>query len=95
MTYIYRILLLVVFAVLAAPLYALTVNLLIAFEIFESTQVTYSLGETMTLKSTYIWMGSLIIGIIGIFMPPKIYMYFFTVPLIAPSLFAIIYTLSL
>lgn len=94
MIYIYRFLLLIVCALLAGPLYALTINMMIAFDVFQTGEVNFTMGEAMTRKSVFIWMGSLIIGAVGIFVKAKNF-YFFAVPLIAPSLFALIYTLSL
>lgn len=94
MIYIYRFLLLIVFALLAGPLYALTINMMIALDIFQTGEVNFSMGEAITHKSALIWMGSLIIGAVGIFIKSKNF-YFFAVPLIAPSLFSIIYALSL
>lgn len=94
MVYIYRFLLLIVFSLLAGPLYALTINMLIALDVFQTGEVNFTMGENMTRKSVFIWMGGLIIGASGIFVKAKNF-YFFAVPLIAPSLFAIIYTLNL
>ncbi len=94
MIYIYRFLLLIVFAVLAGPLYAITVNIMIALDIFQSGEVNFTMGEEMTRKAALIWMGSLLIGATGIFVKTKNF-YFFSVPLIAPSLFALMYAPSL
>jgi hypothetical protein len=95
MIYIYRILLFIILAILAGPLYALMINILIATNIFESSEVNFSLGESMTKKATYVWLVSLVIGLVGVFVRHKKYFYFFFIPLIAPSAFAVIYAISL
>lgn len=95
MNFIYRFLLLFVLALLAGPLYAITINALIAFEVFQVTENSPNLGAEITRKSVFVWMGSLVVGLIGLFSSQKISYFLYSIPLLAPSAFAILYAASL
>jgi hypothetical protein len=91
----YRITILIILALLAGPLYALTINLLIMANVFDSTGLDYNLGEDLSHKAAFIWMGSLVFGIASLFTKNNWQKILVTMPLVAPSLFAILYALSL
>ena len=95
MEIIYRILTFVILAVLAGPLFAFTVNVLIKIETIPSGELSSSLGEDVTMKAIYVWMWALLPATISLFIKQSWGRYLTALPLIAPSIFAVIYSMSL
>lgn len=91
----YKIIVFIILALLAGPLYALTINLLIMADVFSNSGASSNIGEELITKAVFVWMGSLVFGIASLFIKHKSHKLLVAVPLIAPSLFAIIYALSL
>ncbi len=80
---------LIAFSICGGFLYAITVNLMLFANIMpEATD-----GEALTFKAATVWMVSICIGFIAIFIKPEWRWVFYLAPLYASSLFALIYTI--
>ena len=94
MIYFYRFLFLVLFALLGGIAYALTVNVLIGANMFSNEQIEANFGYKMTQKAVYVWVSTTIAGILSVFFENKLRYVLLALPFIAPSAFALIYSLS-
>ena len=83
---------LIVIALAAGPLYALTMNLLIIAKQIPQELIDKAFGNTLTLKCVYVWLACLLIGFGSIFIKDSWRHILYFSPLYAPSVFAIIYT---
>ena len=84
----------VVIAVAAGPVFALTFNALVLFDMVPQEIRDTAFGHQLTFKSVMVWCGSLVLSFVGIF--PKEswrYVLYFS-PVYAPSLYAVIHTLA-
>ena len=95
MTILYRSLLFILCAVLAGPLFALILNLLIMADMIPTGSLDASFGQSLSIKSAYVWLGSLPFGIASIFAQNKYRVALLLCLLLAPSLFVILYSLSM
>jgi hypothetical protein len=95
MDLVYRITVIIVLALLAGPLYALTINILIMGGAIDGSVISYNLGEDLSSKAALVWMGSLPFGVISLFVKNKWGKLLSAFPLIAPSIFSILYALNL
>lgn len=93
MQILFRLLLLIVFSGLGFILVPLMVNLLIYFNLIDSDAVPADFLQIILSKSTYVWMGAVAVGIIGLFIEQKWRIALMLCPLIIPSLFAFLYPL--
>ncbi len=80
-------------ALLAGPVYALTVNALVLAQLIPAELVDKAFGNILTLRAIYVWIGCLLVGFASIFLKANWRYIFYFSPLYAPSLFAVIYTL--
>ena len=83
---------LIVIALLAGPLYALTMNLLILAQQIPQELIDKAYGNTLTLKCVYVWLAGLLLGFGAIFIKQDWRYILYLSPLYAPSVFAVIYT---
>ena len=95
MTLLYKITIFVLFAALALPLYALSINLMIMINLFPHDSLNYDLGQDMTQKAIFVWMGSLVFGVASIFAQEKWVLFLRLIPLLTPTIFALFYVSSL
>ena len=93
MTYLYRFLLLALFALLGGFLYAVSINLLIGTGAFSNDQISNNIGYFITEKAVYIWLSSIVIGGLSLLTKKKWGYVFLSLPFWTPSIFAFIYTL--
>jgi len=84
----------VLIALAALPLFAVTVNALIYFEMIPPELGEKGYGGDMTKIAMFVWMGCLVLGAIAIFVQQSWAKIFYFSPLYAPSLFAVVYTVS-
>lgn len=82
----------ILIALAALPLYAVTVNALVYFQIITPELADAGYGNELTMKAMFVWMGCLLPGAIAIFVQQKWARILYFSPLYAPSLFAAIYT---
>lgn len=73
---------------------SVTVNLLIYFEGLNSETVPQGFLEEMVTKASIVWMGACIAGVISLFIKQSWRITLLLCPLILPSLFIIIFTLT-
>ena len=83
---------LIVIALAAGPLYALTMNLLIITKQIPEELIAKAYGNTLTLKCVYVWLVCLLAGFGSIFLKDSWRYILYFSPLYAPSVFSIIYT---
>lgn len=93
MDWLIKILSLIIFALLGGILFALVTNILIATGAMQNVISYETFGPDMAFKATIVWMVSVVVGFISLFIKQK-WRYALTLaPLYMPSLFAVIYTL--
>lgn len=91
----FRLLILVILALLGGLVFSFTVNILIMAKTIPTENLSGAFGHEMTQRAVFVWMGSFALGLIGLFMQSKWRFAFFVLPLIAPSLYAVLYGMSL
>jgi hypothetical protein len=84
---------LIVIALAAGPLFAVTMNVMIYFQLFPESLVDKAFGNVLTMKAIYVWMGCLLAGFGSLFLKEQWRLILYFSPLFAPSIFAVIYTL--
>lgn len=84
---------LIIIALAAGPVYAVTVNLLILLNLIPIELADKAYGNILTMKAIYVWTGCLLVGFGALFLKEKWGLILYFSPLYAPSLFAIIFTL--
>ncbi len=94
MDYVLKFIVLISLTLLGGLLFALTINLLIMSQAIPSESLNADFGREITHKAIYVWLGSIILGIVSIFIKQKWRYVLLISPLILPSLFAFIYSLS-
>ena len=95
MTYMLRLLILFSLSLLGGLVFSLSINFLIMGGLISADSVNEDFGQTLIEKAVYVWIGAVALGLIGVFMEYKTTrIALFACPLILPSLFALIYTLS-
>ncbi len=83
-----------VIAVAAGPIFALTFNGLVLFDLIPQEVKDTAFGRELIFRSVVVWCGSLLLGFIGVF-PRESWRYvLYLSPLYAPSLYAIIHTIA-
>lgn len=93
-TFILRLAGLFLFIGLGFVLYAITSNLLILFGMMPTEVGSEGFGQHMTRLAMYLYMLSVPIGFAGIFVKDNWRWALYLCPLYAPSLFAIIHTIT-
>lgn len=91
----YRFISLIVLAALALPLLGLTINLLIKTDALPSAELSANVGTEITTNATYVWLVSLVPGTASLFINHSVRKYLMALPLVAPSLYAVIYSMGL
>ncbi len=92
--HIFRILLLIVLAAAGFIMVPITVHLLILSGLLDSETAPQGFLTEMITKSTYVWIGAVIAGIVSLFINQGWRLYLLLCPLILPALFTIIYTFA-
>ncbi len=85
---------LVLFAALGFILYAIVTNILVMAGLTPSGDGSEGFGKDMTHKAMIVFMASLPIGLISLFIKDNWRWVPYLSPLYAPSLFAIVHTLT-
>jgi len=93
MHYLYRFLSLALFALLGGVVYALSINLLVGTGAFSNQQIESNIGYVMTQKAVYVWLVSIMVGGLSLFIKKKWGYALLSLPFWTPSAFAFIYTL--
>jgi len=84
---------LIVIALLAGPLYAITVNFLVLTNMIPPDLVDKAYGNVLTLRTIYVWIGCLLVGFASIFARGSWRYIFYFSPLYATPIFAVVYTM--
>jgi hypothetical protein len=74
-------------------LLALTVNLMIMMEMMPRELEGQGFGYAVLNRTSYIFMGSALIGLAGVFLKPRWRHIFYFSPLYAPTVFAVGFTI--
>jgi len=85
---------LIILTLLGGMLWALIVNLLLMADLMPTDDVSSGFGQILTHQSMLVYMGSIIIGIIGIFIRDTWRWVLYLCPLYAASVFAVIHTVT-
>ncbi len=81
-------------AVAGGYLYAITFHGLQAFGLMPAEGAEQAYGTILTSKASFVWMGSVALAFISIFIKESWRYVFYASPLLAPALFAVIFTLT-
>ncbi len=94
MTILFRFLILVSTCLVGEILAVFSIHMLIAGGAIPEGLEADNFGSPLTLKTVYIWIAASLIGLISLFVESKgIRIAIVTIPLIAPALFVIAFTL--
>lgn len=94
MQILYRMIVLLTLSLLGGLAYAFCANLLIMLNAIPTEEATNNFGYIMTQRAVFVWIGAVVLGLISVFIEKKWRYVLLLCPLIAPSLFALLYTLS-
>lgn len=94
MQILFRLIILVTLSLLGGLAYAFSANLLIMANAIPTDEITNNFGYTMTQRAVFVWIVAVLLGIISIFIQQKWRYILLLCPLVAPSLFALLYTVS-
>jgi hypothetical protein len=89
-----RIIILITLSLLGGLIFSFAVNLMVITGIVNVDNVRSGFGYEMTEKAVFVWIASVIIGIISIFMKSRWRCLLLLCPLFAPSVFAFLYAFS-
>ncbi len=84
---------LILLAALAWPLYAITVNGLLWFDLISPELIEQGYGHALTLRMVFVWLTAIAAAFASIFVKDDWRLVLYLSPLYTPSLFAIAYTL--
>jgi hypothetical protein len=88
-----RFIVLITLSLLGALLFALSINLMIATRIIDTTIVYSGFGNDVTYNAVLVWVVCNILGIISVFIEQKWRYALLLSPLLAPSLYGFAYAL--
>jgi len=91
----FRLLILVILSLCGGLLYSLTVNILIMADKVPTEQLSNAFGYEMTNRAVFVWMVAVLLGFISVFIDTKWRYGLLALPVIAPSLYSVLYALSL
>ncbi len=89
-----KIIILITLSLLGGLAYALTTNFLILANIVPFESVGENFGYEMTSKAVFVWIIAVILGITSLFIKQKWRYVLLLCPLVAPSIFALLFSLS-
>lgn len=91
----FRFLVLIILALCGGLAFSLTVNLLIMTNNIPTESLSNAFGYEMTNRAVLVWIASTAIAIISIFTEGKWRYALLALPLVAPSLYSILYSMSI
>jgi len=91
---LFKLLVVIIIAVLGWIIYPFFANLLIMGNLFPETAVEDNFGYVMTQKAILVWGISILLSLGYLFVKNRSRIILLSLPVIAPSLFALLYTLS-
>lgn len=94
MTYLFRFLTLVVLSLIGGLIVPVLFHLMIKFGLLNPDTAPEGFGNIMLEKATYVWMASVVIGLVGVFIKQEWRIALLLCPLTLPALFAVIYTIA-
>ncbi len=94
MQMLFKIIILITLSLLGGLLYSFSANILIITNLLPAETVSSNFGYEMTSKAVFVWIVSVILGVISLFIEKKWRYFLLLCPLILPSLFALLYSLS-
>ena len=89
-----KIIILITIALLGGLLFSVAVNVMVMTNIVNVDNVKGTFGYEMTSKAVLIWGGSVVLGIISLFIKEKWRYILLLSPIYAPIIFALLYALS-
>ena len=90
----FKIIVLITLSLLGGLVYSLTANIFVMANMIPADTASNNFGYEMTQKAVFVWMGAIALGVVSLFIKKKWRYILLFCPLIAPSLFAFLYTLS-
>lgn len=81
-------------AIAGGFLCAITANILVALGLVPDMLGAQPFGKAMLTNAVFVWMGTILVSFISVFIKDNWRWVLYTAPLYAPSIFAIIFTLS-
>jgi len=91
----FRLLVLIILALCGGLIFSLTVNVLIMAKIVPTESLSNAFGYEMTNRAVMVWIVSTAIAIISLFTDAKWRYALLAMPVIAPSLYSVLYAMSL
>ena len=88
---LFRLLILITLSLLGGLLYPLTINLMVMADMFSTETMEGNFGYELTQKTVFVWLGAILIGFSALFIRSHWYKILICCPLIAPTLFALVY----
>ncbi len=89
-----KIVILITLSLLGGIFYALTANFLIMGNMIPTDSASGNFGYDMTSKTVFIWLVSVMLGIVSLFIKQKWRYILLLCPLLAPSAFAFLFALN-
>lgn len=94
MQMLFKITVLITLSLLGGLFYSITANILVLTDLIPVEDVSTSFGYEMTKKTVIVWSVCVGLGIISLFIKQKWRYILLLCPLIIPSVFAVLYSLS-
>ena len=91
MTYLFRVLSLVVVALIGWLLIPILFHLMIKIGLINAELAPEGFANTMVQKTIFVWLGSMVLGIISIFIQQNWRVILLLCPIILPAIFSVLY----
>jgi len=94
MTYLYKILVLIVLSALGVLCVPWAIHLMIAANLIDSAAVPPGFLENVVSKAVNVWFGAVLVGVVSLFIQQNWRIVLVLCPLILPPIFTLIYAIS-
>ena len=95
MKILFRLLILTILALLGGLVFSFSVNVLIMANMIPTDSLSGAFGFEVTQRATFICMGCVALALISIFTDAKWRYFLLILPILMPSLYALLYAISL
>ena len=94
MEILYRLVILLVAALAGGLLFAFGINFMIMGNIIPAEKLNNEFGQLITQRAVYVWVATVAIGIASALINKPWHKYVLLLPLLGPTLFAMIFAMS-